>query len=141
MNLNEYEPMRSGVGWSPRDPVSWVKLERGLDRRNSRRRMKRALNKARRQGGKAALREDPYEVAALEPEPVVWVEASGWVERGYYYDDEPDWYSNEWHRVDRVRDLLRSLAAEISELNDLPAGLREDFIYVTRELLFTVRPC
>lgn len=140
MNLNEYEPMRSGVGRNLRDVVSWVALEKGLDRRNSRRRMKRALNKSRRQGGKAALREDPYEVAALEPEPVVWIEASGWVERDYY-DDEPDWYSNEWHRVDRVRDLLRSLAEEIGELNELPAGLREDFIHVTRELLFTVRPC
>lgn len=141
MNLNEYEPMREGVGRCYADAVSWTSLEKGLDRRHSRKRMKRALNKARRQGGKAALREDPYEVAVLDPEPVDRWEDLGteWEDPGFGVD--PAWYDVTWHRVDRIRDLLTELSGEVACLNDLPAGLREDFIHVTRETLFSLRPC
>lgn len=144
MNLNEYEPMREGVGRCYADAVSWTVLEKGLDRRHSRKRMKRALNKARRQGGKAALREDPYEAAAIvEDEPFEdrWKKYAGMECEEAYYNVDPAWYDVAWHRVDRIRDLLTELSGELACLNDLPAGLREDFLYVTREMLFSLRPC
>ena len=137
--------MKEGLSRDLMDLPSWQFLQRGLDRRRARKAFKRRLNKARRQGGKRMLAEDPETVERATPDvrsdPWYWddlmdeanvLESRGWSESAIYG------YEEAWDARDHVRRLLADLAYFTGRLATLPRGLEEDFVHATRGVLFTL---